>query len=181
MEDLRSSIIETGRVQQARSTHVSQVFLSSFCSRQHSRRHLTTFAHPSKHFSLLEIILERGDKMTTKIEKDCAKTYSHTTWFCRRSPSLKLWLPGLLRGLVHSQHYIRAFNWQKFSEEEVFGHHQLRTAHQQDKGHGIKHCYRKFIEGGRARADSALKWISTRENLHFGVEGKSLKPVLNLN
>jgi len=58
--------------------------------------------------------------------------------------------------LVHTQHHIGASKWQKISEDEVIGHHQLRAAHQrytsrdlrvvENKGHGhamVKHVYRK--------------------------------------
>ena len=58
--------------------------------------------------------------------------------------------------LVHTQHHIGASKWQKVSEDEVIGHHQLRAAHQrytsadlksvEKKGHGhaiVKHYYRK--------------------------------------
>ena len=58
--------------------------------------------------------------------------------------------------LVHTQHHIGASKWEKISDEEVIGHHQLRAAHQrytgpdkqtvENKGHGhatIKHFYRK--------------------------------------
>jgi len=59
--------------------------------------------------------------------------------------------------LVHTQHHIGASKWQKISNEEVIGHHQLRAAHQrytspdlvtvENKGHGhatIKHIYKKI-------------------------------------
>lgn len=58
--------------------------------------------------------------------------------------------------LVHTQHHIGASKWQKLSEEEAVGYHQLRAAHQrytapdrrrvENKGHGhamVKHFYRK--------------------------------------
>lgn len=58
--------------------------------------------------------------------------------------------------LVHTQHHIGASKWQKLSDDEVIGYHQLRAAHQrytgpdlkvvENKGHGhamIKHWYRK--------------------------------------
>ena len=58
--------------------------------------------------------------------------------------------------LIHTQHHLGASKWEKLSEEEVIGHHQLRAAHQrytgpdkqtvENKGHGhalIKHWYRK--------------------------------------
>lgn len=59
--------------------------------------------------------------------------------------------------LVHTQHHIGASKWQKISEEEAVGYHQLRAAHQrytgpdrrlvENKGHGyamIKHFYRRI-------------------------------------
>lgn len=59
--------------------------------------------------------------------------------------------------LVHTQHHIGASKWERISDEEVIGHHQLRAAHQrytgpdkktvENKGHGhatIKHFYRKI-------------------------------------
>lgn len=58
--------------------------------------------------------------------------------------------------LIHTQHHLGASKWEKLSEDEVLGHHQLRAAHQrytgpdkqtvENKGHGhalIKHWYRK--------------------------------------
>ena len=59
--------------------------------------------------------------------------------------------------LVHTQHHIGASKWEKLSEEEVVGHHQLRAAHQrytsgnprevEGKGSGhavVRHFYRKI-------------------------------------
>ncbi len=59
--------------------------------------------------------------------------------------------------LVHTQHHIGASKWEKISESEVIGHHQLRAANQrytgldkqnvENKGHGhamIKHWYKKI-------------------------------------
>lgn len=59
--------------------------------------------------------------------------------------------------LVHTQHHIGASKWQKLSEEEAVGYHQLRAAHQrytapdrrlvENKGHGhamVKHHYRRI-------------------------------------
>ena len=58
--------------------------------------------------------------------------------------------------LIHTQHHIGASKWEKLSDEEVIGYHQLRAAHQrytgpdmqtvENKGHGhamIKHTYKK--------------------------------------
>ncbi|KAL8766421.1 MAG: hypothetical protein Q9209_006797 [Squamulea sp. 1 TL-2023] len=59
--------------------------------------------------------------------------------------------------LVHTQHHIGASKWEKISDEEAVGYHQLRAAHQrytaadlmlvENKGHGnaiIKHSYRRI-------------------------------------
>lgn len=59
--------------------------------------------------------------------------------------------------LIHTQHHIGASKWEKVSDEEVLGYHQLRAAHQrytgpdmqtvENKGHGhamIKHTYKKI-------------------------------------
>ncbi|KAL8715830.1 MAG: hypothetical protein Q9220_000497 [cf. Caloplaca sp. 1 TL-2023] len=59
--------------------------------------------------------------------------------------------------LVHTQHHIGASKWQKVSQEEAIGYHQLRAAHQrytapdrrlvENKGYGhamIKHSYRRI-------------------------------------
>ncbi|KAI4135204.1 MAG: hypothetical protein LQ347_000877 [Umbilicaria vellea] len=59
--------------------------------------------------------------------------------------------------LIHTQHHIGASKWEKVSDEEVIGYHQLRAAHQrytgpdmktvENKGHGhamIKHTYKKI-------------------------------------
>lgn len=61
--------------------------------------------------------------------------------------------------LVHTQHHIGASKWEKLSEVEVVGHHQLRAAHQrytnlnrdvvENKGHGhamVRLAYRR-LEG----------------------------------
>ncbi|KZF21406.1 Scytalone dehydratase [Xylona heveae TC161] len=58
--------------------------------------------------------------------------------------------------LVNTQHFIGASKWERISEDEAIGYHQLRAAHQrytgpdkktvEAKGHGhamIKHNYRK--------------------------------------
>lgn len=67
--------------------------------------------------------------------------------------------------LVHTQHHIGASKWQKLSEDEIIGHHQLRAAHQryksadlkivENRGHGhaiIKHYYRKIYTPDREKA-----------------------------
>lgn len=59
--------------------------------------------------------------------------------------------------LVHTQHLIGISKWQKISDEEIIGHHQLRTSHQryssgdlrtvERKGRGhamMRHFYRKI-------------------------------------
>lgn len=59
--------------------------------------------------------------------------------------------------LVHTQHLMGAAKYEKLSETEVIGHHQIRAAHQrytskhqiivEERGHGhsyVKHWYKKI-------------------------------------
>ena len=74
--------------------------------------------------------------------------------------------------MSHTQHHIGASKWQKISDEEVVGHHQLRAAHQrytsldlktvENKGHGhamVKHLYKKINgEWKLAGLRPAVRW-----------------------
>ncbi|MCJ1479891.1 hypothetical protein MMC06_000045 [Schaereria dolodes] len=65
--------------------------------------------------------------------------------------------PGFLGDpLIHTQHHIGASKWEKLSDDDAVGYHQLRAAHQrytsldmktvENKGHGhamIKHVYKR--------------------------------------
>lgn len=74
--------------------------------------------------------------------------------------------------LIHTQHHIGASKWDKISENEVIGYHQLRAAHQrytgldkkiiENKGHGhatIKHIYKKV--------DGKWKFAGLRPTVHW--------------